>query len=170
LSEDEGFAGLDADAGEVKLSVEAGEGGFDEVEFACGDASGDKEHVGFESLCEGGVEGFSGVGRCGKEDGFGAGVGDEGSQHGGVGVADFAGAGGGVDRNKFVACREDAYAGADVDVEVRGSAGGREGDLCGTETCPLGELFIATAGLRTLGYDIVAGSDRARRDKADCVG
>ena len=73
FAEDEGFARLDADAGEVKMCAEAGKRGFDEVEFAGRDAAGDEEHVGFASLCRGGVEGFGSVGGGGQDDGLGAG-------------------------------------------------------------------------------------------------
>ena len=114
------------------------------------------------ACARGGVEGFSGVGGGGEDDWFGACAGDECGEHGGVGVADFAGAGSGVDGDEFVACGEDGYAGTDVDVEMRVSAGGGEGDLGGTELSACGELFVAAAGLRAFGDDVVAGVDFVR--------
>ena len=155
-----------------KLCAEAGEGGFDEVEFASGDAAGDEKHVGFQSLRESGVEGFGGVGGGGEDDGFGAGVGDECGEHGGVGIADFAGAGRGVDRNEFVAGGEDGDAGTDVDVEVRVSAGGGEGDLGGGEPVPAGSCSSprrACAPLATMlsPGSIVRGGTRRTSCRAD---
>ena len=116
FAEDEGFAGLDFYAGEVELRAEAGEGGFDEVVFACGDAAGNQEHVGFGGLCEGCVEGFGRVGGSGEDDGFTTGAGDEGGKHGCVGIADFSRARCGVDGDEFVAGGEngDAWAGEDL--------------------------------------------------------
>ena len=149
--------------------AEAGEGGFNEIEFACGDSAGDEEHVGLHRLCECGVEGFGGVGGGGEDDRLGAGAGYECGEHGGVGVANFAGSGFGADGNEFVAGGEDGYAGTDVDVEVRVSAGCSEGDLGGGESDPRGELFITTAGLCAFGDDVFAGLDFALGGEADCV-
>ena len=50
LAEDERLAWLDAHAGEVEARADAGEGRFDQVELACGDAAGDEQQIGLYRL------------------------------------------------------------------------------------------------------------------------
>ena len=116
-----------------------------------------------------GIESFGGIGCCGQDDGFAAGVRDERGEHGGVGVADFAGPGSGVDRNEFIPRGEDGDTGTHIDLEVSISAGCGEGDLSGGEPSACGDLLIAAASLRSLGNDVVSGVDCARGDEADAA-
>lgn len=169
FSENEGFAGLDLYAGEVELCAEAGEGGFDEVVLARGDSAGDEEHVGLNGFSQRGVESFGGVGGGGKDEGIATGTGDERGEHGSVGVADFAGAGGDIDGNEFVAGGEDGDARPCKDFEPGVAAGGGEGDLRGAELDTGRKEFVAAAGLRASGDDVIAGIDGSRciqRDRA----
>ncbi len=69
LSEDQRLAGLDADAGEVEARAGAGEGGLDEIEFACGDAAGDEQKIGSRRPGEGGIERVGVVAAMGRTQG-----------------------------------------------------------------------------------------------------
>jgi len=160
---------LDTDTGEVEPCAEASKGGFDKVKFAGGNATGDEQHVGFESLREGSVEGFGGVNGGGKDDGFSAGVGDECGEHRCIGIANFAVAGDGINGNKFVAGGENGYARTNVHIELCIPAGGGEGDLGGSEIGAGGELFVAATRLRTFGNDIFPGVDGAGRNESDAA-
>ena len=110
MTEDEGFAGLDFYPSEVEMRAEAGDRGFDEIVFSGRDAAGDEKHIGLCSLSQCGVEGVGSVGGGGQDEWFATGLCNEGSKHRGIGVADFAGAGCGVDGNEFVAGGEDGDA------------------------------------------------------------
>ena len=91
-----------------------------------------------QRLGEGGIESFGGVGGGWQHDGSPPAFGDERGQHGCIGVANFAGPGGGVDWNEFVTGSEDGDARTDVYIEVRVSAGCSKGDLRGGEFMPAG--------------------------------
>ncbi len=167
FAEDEGLAGLNADAREVKTCAEAGEDRFDEIEFSGGYATGDEEHVSLECEAEGGFDVCGVVFRGGEDEGVASGVGDEGGEHGCVGVADLAGPGGGVNGDELVAGGDDRDARTEEDVEMRVAAGGGGCNLRGAEAGSGGDELVAAQGFGAGRDDVLTAVELAAVGEAD---
>ena len=88
-AEDDGPAGLQADAGEEEFGADGGEGLLDEIELAHGDAAGEEDEVAGASEGEGTGEIGYAVADDGEADGVAAGFEHKGGEGVAVGVADL---------------------------------------------------------------------------------
>ena len=167
LSKHHRLAGLHAHAGEVEAGAYAGECGFDQVEFARGDAAGDEQKIGRGGASEGGVERLGGIARDGQDPRRASGCRNHCGQHGAAGVANLAGLWFGGDGHKFVACGENGHARFGVDLEICTAAGRGQSNLRGVDQGSGGQQRIAFARLRAAGHDVLALLDGAWRQKAD---
>ncbi len=156
-AEDEGLTGLNGDAVEEELRAELLECEFDDIVLAGGDAAGEEKEIGFETLFDESAGFVETVWGGGKDDGDATRKGDLGGEGEGVGIADLMGERGLVERDDFVAGREDGDAGFGVNGDVGGADGGTEGDAGVAEAFAGGEEDGSGGSFGGPGVEVEAG-------------